>query len=106
MKSERRNLWLDDPRGAVAAASREAGKPALMTVYASADAWDTSNVRFEHGRIRLYSKREKADGMRYIDYGLMICSRQIFDDSPNESRLIWQTRSRIFSRTEDLLDTK
>ncbi len=22
--------------------------------------------------------------MRYIDYGLMICTRQIFDDSPNE----------------------
>jgi len=69
---------------AVAAAFREAGKPALMTVYANADAWDTSNVWFEHGRIRLYSKREKLTEMRYIDYGLMICTRQIFDDSPND----------------------
>jgi NDP-sugar pyrophosphorylase family protein len=69
---------------AAAAAFREAGKPALMTVYANADAWDTSNVWFEHGRIRLYSKREKLAEMRYIDYGLMICTRQIFDDSAGD----------------------
>src|SRR5271165_5379585 len=42
---------------AVAAAFHEAGKPALMTVYANSDAWDTSNVWFDNGRIRLYSKR-------------------------------------------------
>src|SRR5260370_38402942 len=69
---------------AVAAVFQEAGKPALMTVYANADVWDTSNVWFEHGRIRLYSKREKLTEMRYIDYGLMICTRQLFDDSPND----------------------
>jgi N-acetyl-alpha-D-muramate 1-phosphate uridylyltransferase len=69
---------------AVVSAFQEAGKPALMTVYANADAWDTSNVWFEQGRIRLYSKREKLPEMRYIDYGLMICTRQIFDDSPND----------------------
>lgn len=68
---------------AVAAAFHEAGKPALMTVYANADAWDTSNVWLEQGHIRLYSKREKLPEMRYIDYGLMICTRQIFDDSPS-----------------------
>jgi len=64
---------------AVAAAFRNANKPALMTVFANADAWDRSNVWFEHSRIRLYSKREKLPEMRHIDYGLMICSRQIFD---------------------------
>jgi NDP-sugar pyrophosphorylase family protein len=63
---------------------REAGKPALMTVYANDDAWDTSNVWFDQGCIRLYSKREKLPDMRYIDYGLMICKRQIFEDAPNE----------------------
>jgi NDP-sugar pyrophosphorylase family protein len=66
----------------VISAFQEAGKPALMTVYANADAWDASNVWFEHGRILVYSKREKMPEMRYIDYGLMICMRQIFDDSP------------------------
>src|SRR5271165_3808180 len=69
---------------AVATAFQEAGEPALMTVFANADAWDRSNVWFEHARILLYSKREKLPEMRYIDYGLMICTRKIFDDSPND----------------------
>ncbi|MBV8378560.1 MAG: nucleotidyltransferase family protein [Verrucomicrobia bacterium] len=69
---------------AVAAAFQGAGKPALMTVFANADAWDVSNVWFENGRIRLYSKRDKLRQMKYIDYGLMICTRQIFDDFPSD----------------------
>src|ERR1700760_376353 len=69
---------------AVAAAFTEAGRPALMTVYKNADAWDTSNVWFERDRIRLYSKREKLPEMRFIDYGLMVCTRQIFDDCPSD----------------------
>jgi NDP-sugar pyrophosphorylase family protein len=69
---------------AVAAAFWKAGKPALMTVYANNDAWDTSNVWFDNGRIRLYSKREKLTKMRYIDYGLMICTRQMFEDAPSD----------------------
>jgi NDP-sugar pyrophosphorylase family protein len=66
---------------AVAAAFQEAGEPALMTVFANADAWDRSNVWFEDGKIRLYSKRERLPKMCHIDYGLMICTRQIFCDS-------------------------
>jgi NDP-sugar pyrophosphorylase family protein len=69
---------------AAAAAFQETGKPALMTVYANGDAWDTSNVWFEQGRLRLYSKRERRPEMRYIDYGLMICTRRIFEDSPSD----------------------
>jgi NDP-sugar pyrophosphorylase family protein len=68
---------------AVTAAFQEAGQPALMTVFANADAWDTSNVWFHDGRIRLYSKRERLPEMRYIDYGLMICTKQIFDAFPD-----------------------
>jgi len=69
---------------AVAAAFDEAGKPALMTVFANSDAGDTSNVWFDKAKIRLYSKRQKLPEMRYIDYGLMICSRRILDDSPSD----------------------
>jgi NDP-sugar pyrophosphorylase family protein len=69
---------------AVAAAFVKAGKPALMTVYANSDAWDASNVWFEDDRICLYSKREKLPEMRFIDYGLMVCTRQIFDEFPND----------------------
>jgi NDP-sugar pyrophosphorylase family protein len=68
---------------AVALAFREARLPALMTVFGNSDGWDTSNVWFEKGQIRLYSKREKLPEMRYVDYGLMICTRQIFDDYPD-----------------------
>jgi NDP-sugar pyrophosphorylase family protein len=67
---------------AIATAFIEAGKPALMTVFANADAWDTSNVWFADGKIRLYSKREKLPEMRHIDYGLMICTKQIFENFP------------------------
>jgi NDP-sugar pyrophosphorylase family protein len=68
---------------AAAAAFRETRCPALMTVFPNADAWDTSNVWFDDGLIRLYSKREKLPQMRHIDYGLMICTREIFDDYPD-----------------------
>jgi NDP-sugar pyrophosphorylase family protein len=69
---------------AVALAFQRAQKPALMTVFANADAWDTSNVWFDAGCIQLYSKREKLPEMRHIDYGLMICTRQIFGSSPKD----------------------
>jgi NDP-sugar pyrophosphorylase family protein len=69
---------------AVAKAFAESGQPALMTVYGNADAWDTSNVWFDDGKIQLYSKREKLPEMRYIDYGLMVCTKQIFDDAPSD----------------------
>jgi NDP-sugar pyrophosphorylase family protein len=69
---------------AVAKAFTESGQPALMTVYRNADAWDTSNVWFDEAKIRLYSKREKLPEMRYIDYGLMVCTKQIFEDAPSD----------------------
>jgi NDP-sugar pyrophosphorylase family protein len=48
----------------------ESGKLGLMTVFENREAYDTSNVWFEDGRIRLYSKKKKAPQMRHIDYGL------------------------------------
>jgi N-acetyl-alpha-D-muramate 1-phosphate uridylyltransferase len=69
---------------AVAKAFTGSGQPALMTVYGNSDAWDTSNVWFDDGKIRLYSKRDKLPEMRYIDYGLMVCTKRIFEDAPND----------------------
>jgi NDP-sugar pyrophosphorylase family protein len=46
------------------------GKAGLMTVFENREAYDASNVWFEDGRIKLYSKREKPPQMRHIDYGL------------------------------------
>jgi NDP-sugar pyrophosphorylase family protein len=87
---------------AVATAFNKAGKPALMTAFANADAWDSSNVWFENGRIRLYSKREKLLEMRHIDYGLMICTRQIFDHFPGNVPFDLADTLEILSRRGEL----
>ena len=92
---------------AVAAAFHEAGKPALMTVFANSDAWDTSNVWFDQGSIRLYSKRREAAGnalYRLRSHDLhesrsLMSLRATF-------RLIWPTRLRIFPVRENWPDTK
>src|SRR5258708_33035186 len=64
---------------AVATHFRASGKPALMTVFRNDDVWDRSNVWFEEGNIRRYSKTEPLPQKRYIDYGLTACSRVIFE---------------------------
>jgi NDP-sugar pyrophosphorylase family protein len=63
---------------AVAAHFRTSVKPALMTVFRNENAWDRSNVWFEEGALRRYSKTDRLPQMHYIDYGLTICSRPIF----------------------------
>jgi len=67
---------------AVATHFRASGKPALMTVFRNDDAWDRSNVWFEEGNIRRYSKTERHPQMHYIDYGLTVCSQPIFENYP------------------------
>jgi NDP-sugar pyrophosphorylase family protein len=62
--------WLDIPYTPVVEAFRASGAPALMTVFRNEGQWDTSNVWYEDGRIRLYSKRERLPQMRHIDWGL------------------------------------
>ncbi len=48
----------------------QSGKLGLMTVFRNNGQWDASNVEFEQGRILSYSKKNRTDRMRYIDYGL------------------------------------
>ena len=67
---------------AVATRFQVSKKPALMTVFRNNDAWDRSNVWFEDGTIRRYSKKERLPQMRYIDYGLTVCSQPIFGNYP------------------------
>ena len=55
---------------AVGHAFLASGKLGLMTVFENHEAYDASNVWFEAGRIKLYSKTEKPPQMRHIDYGL------------------------------------
>jgi N-acetyl-alpha-D-muramate 1-phosphate uridylyltransferase len=64
---------------AVADAYRASGKPALMTVYANHGKWDTSNVWFENGQIKVYDKKNRRPEMQYIDYGLSVFDARVFD---------------------------
>ena len=55
---------------AVGRAFFESGKLGLMTVFENREAYDASNVWFESGQIKLYTKKKKVPQMRHIDYGL------------------------------------
>ncbi len=59
--------------------------PALMTVFANQNRWDTSNVQFAEGRIIRYDKRSPHPGMHHIDYGLGLFSAGIFQQWPADS---------------------
>jgi N-acetyl-alpha-D-muramate 1-phosphate uridylyltransferase len=66
----------------VASAFCQSGKAGLMTVFRNENRWDTSNVRFENGRILEYSKGHPTASMHYIDYGLSVFSARAFDNTP------------------------
>jgi N-acetyl-alpha-D-muramate 1-phosphate uridylyltransferase len=61
---------------------RVAGKLGLMTVFRNEGRWDTSNVWFENGSIRLYDKRERRPEMQFIDYGLSVFQAKAFERVP------------------------
>jgi len=55
------------------------GKPGLMTVYRNEGKYDTSNVVFADGEIKVYDKKAKLPEMRHIDYGLSLFKSSVFD---------------------------
>jgi NDP-sugar pyrophosphorylase family protein len=54
-------------------------KPALMTVIFNENKWDKSNVIFKDGIVLEYNKKEPKSKMKFIDYGLGILSKSLFD---------------------------
>lgn len=69
---------------AVGRAFLDSGKLGLMTVFENREAYDASNVWFEDGRIRFYSKKEKLPQMRHIDYGLGLFRAAAFAGLPRD----------------------
>jgi NDP-sugar pyrophosphorylase family protein len=69
---------------AVGRAFLDSGKLGLMTVFENREAYDASNVWFEDGRIRFYSKKEKLPQMRHIDYGLGLFRAAAFTGLPRD----------------------
>ena len=70
---------------AVGRAFITSGQPSLMTVFENHEAYDASNVWFEDGRIRLYSKTDKTPQMRHIDYGLSVFRAAAFAACPRDT---------------------
>lgn len=58
---------------------RRSGKLGLMTVYRNEGLYDTSNVVFSDGEIKVYDKKNRSPEMRHIDYGLSLFKASVFD---------------------------
>ncbi|MBI2513699.1 MAG: nucleotidyltransferase family protein [Opitutae bacterium] len=87
---------------AVGHAFLASGQPALMTVYENRGAYDTSNVWFEHGQLRLYSKTDRLPEMRHIDYGLSLFRADAFADCPRDAVVDLATVQSALSRRGQL----
>jgi NDP-sugar pyrophosphorylase family protein len=57
----------------------------LMTVYENQGYYDTSNVWFEAGEIKVYDKKSKIPSMHHIDYGLGVFRAAAFDRFPRDT---------------------
>ncbi len=57
----------------------------LMTVYENHGHYDTSNVQFEAGEIKIYDKKNKTPQMHHIDYGLGVFRAAAFDGFPHDA---------------------
>jgi len=54
-------------------------KPALMTIILNENKWDKSNVVCKDWLVSEYNKKEPKSEMKFIDYGLGILSKSLFD---------------------------
>jgi len=77
--------YLDVDYAKIEMAYVNSGKKGLMTVYKNEGKWDSSNVIFEKNEIMMYSKKERLKEMNYIDYGLGILNKQVFQDFESEA---------------------
>jgi NDP-sugar pyrophosphorylase family protein len=58
---------------------QRSGKLGCMTVYHNEGRYDTSNVVFVEGEIKVYDKKARLPEMRHIDYGLSLFKAEAFD---------------------------
>ena len=67
---------------AVQAAYEASAALGLMTVLCNQDRWEKSNVLLREEKVAEYDKHSPRPGMRHIDYGLSILSRQTLEGKP------------------------
>ncbi len=65
---------------------RRSNKLGLMTVYRNEGKYDTSNVVFADGEIKVYDKKLKSSDMRHIDYGLSLFKASVFEKFPADAQ--------------------
>jgi len=56
------------------------GRLGLMTVYRNEGRYDTSNVVFGDGEIKVYDKKHQLPEMQHIDYGLSLFKARTFEE--------------------------
>ena len=54
-------------------------KKILMSIIKNNNKWDKSNVIYKDSKLLEYNKKNYSDNMEYIDYGLSIVSKTIFE---------------------------
>jgi NDP-sugar pyrophosphorylase family protein len=74
--------YLTAPFAPVAECFERSGKPGLMTVYRNEGRFDTSNIVFRDGQIRVYDKKKRLPEMQHIDYGLSLFRASVFQEWP------------------------
>ncbi len=60
------------------------GKLGLMTVFENHERYDTSNVWYENGEIKIYDKKNKVPSMHHIDYGLGLLQARALAPYPRD----------------------
>ena len=60
--------------------AKKEGAVSLMTLLHNDGRYDTSNVIYENGRIRLYDKKNLSPEMEYTDYGVNMFSRSAVEE--------------------------
>ena len=78
--------YLPIPYAPVAEFFHRSGKLGLMTVYHNQGKYDTSNVVFADGEIKIYDKKQKLPEMRHIDYGLSLFKSSVFVAYPADEK--------------------
>lgn len=74
--------YLTTPFRPIAEFFDRSGKRGLMTVYRNEGLYDTSNVVFADGGIKVYDKKSRLPEMRHIDYGLSLFRADVFEEWP------------------------
>lgn len=65
-------------------AGKKNGKRALMTILKNENRFDKSNVIYRDGKIELYDKHRQDPAMQYIDYGVCMYERSLFENYPQD----------------------